>query len=139
MLGNIGRKSLLRRYRTVILALLACTVCLSAVPVWGAGTLSGQFMLRDNLPMGGALVFFYNLDYGPPPSLDMYWRVPDVVRELDEFGRFKFELQPGTYAVGALKRKGVQELGPVLEGDIFLLSLDENGLLRNYKIGRAHV
>jgi hypothetical protein len=108
--------------------------CLSAVPAWGAGNLSGQFMLGDNSPMGGALVFFYNLDNGPPPSLDMYWRVPDVVKELDEFGRFKFELPPGNYAIGALKRKGAQQLGPVAEGDIFLLSLDENGVPRNYTV-----
>ena len=96
------------------------------------GTLTGQFLIKEGVPMGEGLVYLYNLATGPAPSRDKYWRVPDAVKELDKDGRLSIQLLPGEYCLGAVKRLGPQQIGPPQEGDLFLLSLDDGGKPRKY-------
>lgn len=123
------------------LALLACFILaiMSAATIARAdaprpGGLSGRFMIAPDKPMSEGLAYFYNLSTGPAPSHDRYWRVPDNVRELDKEGRFTIELPAGEYCVGAVKRSGSPQIGPPMEGDIFLLSLDDTGKPRKIAV-----
>lgn len=123
--------------------LLAATLCalviLSAVSFAGAdvpqpGTLNGQFMVSSDKPMSDGLAYLYNLATGPAPSREKYWRVPDNVTKLDKEGRFTIRLSAGDYCIGAIKRQGTPQIGPPLDGDLFLLILDDKGKPRKYSV-----
>jgi len=101
------------------------------------GAMSGQLMIKGGGPLSGAIVFLYNTETGPPPSHNKYWRVPDVVGDADDRGRFSTELVEGTYCVGAIKRAGKRQLGPPFEGDYFILSLDEKGAPKKYQVKKG--
>jgi len=96
------------------------------------GTITGRFMLTPQAAMSDGLVYIYNLANGPAPSRDRYWRVPDHFIKLDKDGRFTVQLLEGTYCIGAIKRNGQPQIGPPQEGDMFLLSMDNNGQPRKF-------
>lgn len=84
------------------------------------GSISGQVMITEGVPMSEGLVFFFNEDSGAPPSFDRYWRVPDEVVNTDINGKFRAVLADGKYYIGAIKRKTNEDIGPLQEGDLFL-------------------
>ncbi len=98
------------------------------------GIVSGQVMGRGAAPLAGAMVFFYNVRTGPAPSYTRYWRVPDLVMDADDQGKFSMEIPEGTYCIGAIKRAGKRQLGPPCEGDLFLLSLDGKGAPKKFDV-----
>lgn len=98
------------------------------------GTLSGKFIIKADSPMAEGMAYIYNLASGPAPSHDRYWRVPDYVERLDKDGRFTMDLPPGQYCIGAIKRTGPTQIGPPLEGDFFLLALDEKKMPMRFAV-----
>ena len=61
------------------------------------GWISGQMMIKDGGPMTGGMVVFFNAETGPPPSPDMYLRIPDEIGEILEEGKFHVLLPVGKY------------------------------------------
>lgn len=100
----------------------------------GTGSLAGQVMTSAGEPLAGGMVQFFSSASGPPPSATSYWRVPDFMRRLDQDGRFTMQLPSGTYYLGALKRSSGRAVGPPQEGDLFLVSADEQGAAKAYTV-----
>lgn len=121
-----------------IFAVLLLIFLMVAGNVWAdelrTGSLSGQFMINNGIPMSEGLVYVYNLSRGPAPSRDRYWRVPDFSGKLDKDGRFSINLPPGEFCIGAIKRSGLAKIGPPSEGDYFIISLDENNKPSKYLV-----
>lgn len=57
------------------------------------GIIAGQVMKTDKLPLVDGTVLLFDDSLGPPPSREKYWRVPDIIGELDKQGKFKFGFQ----------------------------------------------
>lgn len=126
--------------RTLTAALLMALLMVAgsaAADEFRTGTLTGQFKADAGAPMTDGMVYIYNLAAGPAPSHDRYWRVPDFVEKLDKDGRFAIELPPGEYCIGAIKRRGPAQIGPPLEGDLFVLGLDEKGLPKKFTVAKG--
>ncbi len=99
-----------------------------------AGVLSGRFLMADDRPLSGALLYLYNLKSGPLPSLDRYWRVPNHSAEIGADGRFSIQAPPGLYSIGAIKRSNGLYIGPPELDDLFMLYLDETGQPRAFSL-----
>ena len=126
--------------RTLTAALLMAFLLVAGVAAadeFRTGTLSGQFRIDAKTPMAEGMVYVYNLATGPAPSHDRYWRVPDFVETLDKEGRFTMDLPPGEYCIGAIKRRGVTQIGPPLEGDFFTLAFDEKKLPKKFSVTKG--
>ena len=96
---------------------------------------TGTLMIKDSGPMAGGLIHFFNVEKGPIPNPDKYWRVPDAIADLNEKGEFTIELPAGKYYMGAIKRiSGKKDVGPPLKGDYFFISSDEFGAPKVYDI-----
>lgn len=94
------------------------------------GTISGQIMIKDNGPMSGGGVSFYDELSGPPPSATEYWRAPTMRPFiLDKDGRFSANIPVGKYylSAGRDREKTGNPTGPPQHGDFFLISQDKNG------------
>ncbi len=84
------------------------------------GKIKGVVQSRDGKPLSKGVVYFFNEATGPSPMPEKYWRVPDVVESLDDTGAFSVELPAGKYYIGAILRKGSNEIvGPPSEGDLY--------------------
>lgn len=84
------------------------------------GTLKGFIYSVGGTPLTGGDVYFFNEVTGPPPAPEKYWRVPDMLGEVDEKGGFSVDLPPGRYYLGAIQRKGDNALiGPPAVGDLY--------------------
>ena len=101
------------------------------------GTISGQLMIKDDVPMSGGRVFFFKDTSGPPPSQEKYWRVPDYIVDIDNNGRFSAVLSEGKYYLGAVKTISGEKIGPPKEGDIFYAGVDERGKQKTYIINQG--
>jgi hypothetical protein len=96
---------------------------------------TGTLMSKDAVPMAGGLIHFFNVEKGPIPNPEKYWRVPDAIADLNEKGEFTIELPAGKYYMGAIKRiSGKKEVGPPLVGDLFFISSDETGAPKVYPV-----
>src|SRR5690349_11201578 len=99
------------------------------------GTFSAQLMMKAGAPMTIGIVFIFNIETGPPPSTEKYWRVPDYFAPIDNNGRFSIRLKPGNYYMGAIQRKsGKNSGGPPQEGDYMFKSRHENGAQKIYTV-----
>jgi hypothetical protein len=96
---------------------------------------TGTLTSKDAVPMAGGLIHFFNVETGPIPNPDKYWRVPDAIAELNGKGEFTIELPEGKYYLGAIKRlSGKKGVGPPLVGDLFFISSDETGAPKVYQV-----
>jgi len=101
---------------------------------------TGTLMSKDAVPMAGGLIHFFNIEKGPVPNPNRYWRVPDAIADLNEKGEFTIELPAGKYYMGAIKRvSGKKEVGPPLVGDLFFISSDEKGAPKVYSVKQGEV
>ena len=98
------------------------------------GTVTGKLTHKTGTPLSGGLVFFFNQASGPPPSPEDYWRVPDEIADLDNDGRFSTQLLEGVYYLGGIQRVGAREVGPPIEGDLFLVNRDPQGKARTFTV-----
>jgi hypothetical protein len=99
---------------------------------------TGTLTSKDALPMAGGLIHFFNVETGPIPDPDRYWRVPDAIADLNDKGEFTIELPEGKYYMGAIKRvSGKKEVGPPLVGDLFFISSDKTGSPKIYQVKRG--
>ena len=97
--------------------------------------LSGRILLADGSPLTDGLLYLYNLNRGPLPSQDRYWRIPNQVQQIDGNGRFSStQVPPGKYSIGAIKRSKNLHIGAPESGDIFILSLNDEGLPQMYDL-----
>ena len=119
-----------------LLVAVATMLVLVCGLAWGeTATISGRFMIDEDKPMSEGLVYIYDLAYGPPPSTERYWRVPDVSRRLDIEGRFSFQLEPGEYCFAAIKRKnGPTRFGPPLEGDQWVIAVEKEASPKRFRL-----
>ncbi len=104
------------------------------------GRITGRLLtLHGRKPLAGGTVYFFNAA-GPPPSRDMYWRVPDKTAPIDAEGKFSVELPVGMYYMGAVKRaSGKKELGPPRNRDLFFGAEKKNGKPREFQIKKDEV
>ncbi len=102
----------------------------------GTGTIFGKFEVEAGKSMKeNWKVYFYNVDSGPPPSEDKYWRVPDHIDSVDSEDRFFVELPSGKYYAAGLKRaSGPGIIGPPLKGDLLTMSVDEEAGLKTHTV-----
>lgn len=88
---------------------------------------TGVLALKDGRPLQGGLIYLFNKASGPPPIMERYWRIPDLIAELDENGRFDLELSAGTYYLASVKHFDPKDVGPPKKGEIIMLSRDAKG------------
>jgi hypothetical protein len=98
------------------------------------GTITGRVIIKGVGPLTGGQVMLYDASTGPPPMPDKYERVPDISRDLDGDGRFKVDLPPGKYYLGAVKRLSGERIGAPQAGDYVLRSVDEKNRPKEYLI-----
>ena len=98
------------------------------------GTITGRVIIKGSGPLTGGQVMLYDARTGPPPLPDTYERVPDISRDLDGDGRFKVELPPGIYYLGAVKRLSGERMGAPQAGDYVFRSIDEKNRPKEYVI-----
>jgi hypothetical protein len=109
----------MKRYILILFLML----CLPAAAFsWGeeedVGTIAGRMIQSDGAPLSGAMVFLFNAATGPAPTLGKYWRVPDILGETDDTGRFSIQALQGKYYVGAIRRMSdMHPMGPPVSGD----------------------
>ncbi len=124
----------------LFLSVVVLSFSLISAGVINTGRITGKLMIKDGGAMAGGSAMFFNEKSGPPPSHDKYWRVPDVIAEIGEHGRFSVELPEGNYYMGALMRMGDRKIGgPPLDGDYLFMSRDKEGKqkLHYVKIGET--
>ncbi|RMG03854.1 MAG: carboxypeptidase regulatory-like domain-containing protein [Nitrospirae bacterium] len=115
----------MRKLSGIIINIMLISVCMGVIPAQAdeVGRLTGRVLTTDGKPLSDGMVFFFRNDTGPAPRPERYWRVPDFINALDGEGRFSVKLPPGSYHIGAIKRKdGRKMVGPPDEGDLFYLS-----------------
>jgi hypothetical protein len=115
------------------IAVIVCFwfVCATNCARADSGTVTGRLLLSDGKPLSGGQVFFFEVKSPlDKPVLGKYWRVPDAIERVDSGGRFKIELDTGSYYIAAIKRFSVTKLGPPQIGDFFLPSHDSKGTYR---------
>jgi hypothetical protein len=98
------------------------------------GTVTGRIMVKnkEGVPLSWGQIMFYDISSGPPPIPEKYERTPDISKNMDAEGKFKFEIPEGTYFMGAIKRLSGDRLGPPQEGDYVFRSLNEKGQPKEY-------
>ncbi len=96
------------------------------------GVLTGRFLESNGTPLSGAQLYLYDLNRGPIPSQNSYWRVPNRTEEIGGDGSFTVQAPPGEYCIGAIKRSDGIHIGPPKPTDKFLLSLDATGKPKRY-------
>lgn len=114
--------------------LLVCTVGLSLAEEGKPVRFSGILALKDGRPLQGGQMYLFNKASGPPPIMERYWRIPDLIYELDENGRFDLELSAGTYYLAYVKHFDPNDVGPPKKGEIILLSRDAKGEPAGYSL-----
>ena len=103
------------------------------------GAITGTIMITGAGPLKDGQVMLYDAAAGPPPMPFKYERTPDIAKELNAEGRFKIELPPGKYYLGAIKRLSGERIGPPQTGDYVFRSLDEKGNPKEYLIQAGSV
>ena len=103
------------------------------------GTLIGRVIIKGAGPMAGGYVMLYDAQAGPPPMPDKYDRIPDISRDIDAEGRFKVDLVPGKYYLGAVKRLSGERIGALQPGDHVFRSVDDRGDPKEYIVKAGEV
>lgn len=111
----------------LLLFLLVCAVELSGAEEGKPVRFSGILAFKDGRPLEHGQMYLFNKASGPPPIMERYWRIPDLIAELDENGRFDLELSAGTYFIAYVKHADPNDVGPPKKGEIILLSRDAQG------------
>lgn len=115
----------------MLLIFLSSTICtgeqLNVAPVDAVSTISGQVMIDSKKPMSKGVVLLFDRNFGPPPSVGRYWRVPDLITQLDREGKFSLEVQPGTYYLQFSQKNPNSEIGPANEKEYFYFHGDSDG------------
>src|ERR1039457_3337764 len=112
------------RFFMVLLFSLTRAVTVSAEEV-KTGHLAGKWITKQNGPMVKGLVYLFNAEYGPPPSPDKYWRIPDEIADVDTNGQFSAEVLAGRYYLGMVKRISGKGIGPPADGDFFFFATEK--------------
>lgn len=86
-------------------------------------------------PVADALVFIFNGKYGPAPSLERYWRVPDAIGRTDADGRFRIEVPPGTFYAMIVAKPTNSRPGPPSDGEVIYFAPDAAGNPVSYFAG----
>jgi len=118
----------------LLIALIIVSVCPVSAGDSRTGRISGKIMMKDGGPLTGGIVNFYNEKSGSPPAPDRYWRVPDLIADIDEDGGFNADLEEGSYYIGALQQISGGNVGPPEEGDYFFISKERDGRPRIYSV-----
>lgn len=117
----------------VVMSLLTTGVAVSAEEA-KVGHFTGKWVAKETGPMAGGLAYFFNVESGPPPSPNKYWRIPDEIADVDESGRFSAELVAGKYNFGLIKRASKKGIGPPENGDQIFFSTAQNGKPKVYTV-----
>jgi hypothetical protein len=102
----------------------------TATQVDTGGSISGQVMIKSNFPMTNAVVLLFNKDMGAPPHPHKYWRIPDMITNTDNKGKFSIELQHGTYYLMVAQKDPNGEIGPPKKKEFLYFHGDKNGNAR---------
>jgi hypothetical protein len=98
------------------------------------GRISGTMMIKDGGPMADGTVLFFSAALGPPPVEKKYMRSAENIAVTDNAGKFSAVLPEGKYYIGGMKHITERWGGPPREGDIFVISKDEDGAPKSYLI-----
>jgi len=121
----------------LLIALIIMSVCPVSAGESKTGRITGKVMMKDGGPLTGGIVNFYSETSGPPPYPERYWRVPDVIADIDEEGRFSTDLEEGNYYICALLQLSGGNVGPPEEGDYFFIGKDKDGKPRIYSLKKG--
>lgn len=99
-----------------------------------AGQISGKLITKDSEPMANAIVFFFNVQTGPPPSPDKYWRIPDKTVTTNDQGRFVADLTKGNYYIGVVYKSSWAYSGPPRGEDLKFIRQETEGMLKTYSV-----
>lgn len=137
MNGSYARKGCIAMYKIAFIAamlsaLLATTI--SFAEDASLGFISGKWITKSKGAMNGGQVFLFDQASGPPPSIDGYLRVPDIVGEIENDGHFSLQANPGKYYLVLLKRMSGADMGPPQDGDFYFFSVDKNAYPRSHVV-----
>ena len=98
------------------------------------GIISGQVQLPDNTPMSNAVAVLFDESQGPPPALDQYWRVPDLIIPLASDGKFSLQVVPGTYYLQIAQKRPESEIGPPRDSEYLYFHRGKGGNAEGIRI-----
>ena len=101
------------------------------------GRITGAWVPHTIGPIAGGMVYAFNTNSGPPPTIEGSRRVPDGVAITNDKGEFSLELAEGTYYLSTWKKAGGPAPGPPQDGDLHALSRDEHGEPVKYTVKRG--
>lgn len=84
-------------------------------------------MIDAKTPISSGVVLLFDSTMGPPPSLNRYWRVPDLITPLESDGRFSVEVGEGTYYIQIASKNPDSEIGPAVEQEHVYFHGDAKG------------
>jgi hypothetical protein len=90
-------------------------------------TISGKVMIRKTTPMVNGVVFLFNVSMGAPPNPYKYWRVPDLISNVDKDGEFSLTVPEGTYYLIVAQKQPDGEIGPPKDSAFMYFHVDAEG------------
>jgi hypothetical protein len=91
------------------------------------GIITGQVVIKGKKPLAEGKVFIFDDSLGPPPSREKYWRVPDIIGELDQDGKFFFGIPEGKYYLIAIDKNSIKGFNPPEADGWFYYEADSKG------------
>lgn len=114
------------RWLALIVLLCTCAVPANAEGPVG-GSISGQVMVKDKVPMANGVVLLFVKELGPPPDPNYYWRIPDMIISTGKDGKFTVEVADGTYYMMAAQKSPDGEIGPPKSSEFLYFHQDAAG------------
>jgi hypothetical protein len=102
-----------------------------------SGRITGAWIPRSTGPISGGMIYAFNVNSGPPPTIEGSRRVPDGATITNDEGKFSLELAEGTYYLSTWKKAAGPAPGPPQDGDLHALSRDKNGEPVKYMVKRG--
>lgn len=133
------KKNLIGSFLCLFVVTALCATAFAASEAESArdkktGAITGRVMIKGAGPLAGGFVMLYDAKAGPPPMPEKYDRIPDISQVIDSDGRFRVELPPGKYYLGAVRRLSGERIGTLQTGDYIFRSLDEKGRPKEYLV-----
>ncbi len=105
------------------------------MPAAQAATVSGTLLMSNGELMDNGIVVFFDALAGPPPLLDKYFRMPEIVEELDSKSVFRVSVPAGEYYIGARKSQSLAgEVMTPIKGDYLLIVKNVNGVPKKFTV-----
>lgn len=91
------------------------------------GIIAGQVVIKGKTPLAEGTILLFDDSFGPPPSREKYWRVPDIIGEMDQDGKFYFGIPEGKYYLIAIDKNSIKGFSPPVVDTWFYYEADSKG------------